>query len=105
MSKFGPQVRLEEMTPEDFANMQGKVVWVSVADVNEETGVTSKVRADVVGRVSVISRVEDLWDDDTYKFDIGFYGAENDAFTATLPDSEGRTVMIASELNSWAEDL
>lgn len=72
MSKFGPQVRLEEMTREDFANMQGKAVWVSVADVNEETGVTSKVRADVVGRVSVISRVEDLWDDDTYKFDIGF---------------------------------
>ncbi|UDL16525.1 hypothetical protein SEA_ZOOMAN_284 [Microbacterium phage Zooman] len=100
MPKFGPQVLLTELTPKDYAQMVGRTVWVSVVERHPETDVTTKVVADVVGRVSAMSRVQDFWNDDAYKYGIGFIDAVGDAFTATLPNKEGRDVLVALDLNS-----
>ncbi|URP22335.1 hypothetical protein SEA_BIG4_302 [Microbacterium phage Big4] len=100
MTKFGPQVLLTELTPQNYAELVGKTVWVSIVEKDSDTDVTTKVLADVVGRVSAVSRVEDLWRDDAYKYGIGFVDGAGDTFSATLPNSEGRVVLIALDLHS-----
>ena len=98
MSKFEPQRNLTELTAGDFADMQGKIVWVSIVEVDSETDVTTQVHAEVVGRVTLVSRLHKYGD--VHEYGIGFVGAHNDPFNVTLPNDSGRLVLIARDLNS-----